>query len=189
MHHHDDSPSLFTLVQFAREHRKHPTASERIFWRAVCHKRLGVRVRRQHPMHPYIVDFYVAAYRLVIELDGGAHASDAARLADARRDAEHVRRARPSASGRPRRALARLRHRDRDRAAGSPKVVTSHAFANSRNHPAWQARGRACRERRRLARSRSGTSARGLRSRARRRPKSFPRWAERPPRRRVGKMA
>ena len=42
-------------------------------------------------MHPYIVDFYVAAYRLVIEIDGGAHASEAARLADARRDAELVR--------------------------------------------------------------------------------------------------
>ncbi len=42
-------------------------------------------------MHPYIVDFYVAAYRLVIEIDGGAHASEAARLGDARRDAELVR--------------------------------------------------------------------------------------------------
>ena len=91
MHHHDDSPSLFTLVQFAREHRKHPTRSELTFWRAVCQRQLGVRVRRQHPMHPYIVDFYVAAYRLVIEIDGGAHASEAAQLADARRDAELVR--------------------------------------------------------------------------------------------------
>ncbi len=91
MHHHDDGPSLFTLVHFAREHRKHPTRSEQSFWRAVCQKQLGVRVRRQHPMHPYIVDFYVASHRLVIELDGGAHASEAARLADARRDAELVR--------------------------------------------------------------------------------------------------
>ena len=42
-------------------------------------------------MHPYIVDFYVAAYRLVIEIDGGAHVCEAARLADARRAAELVR--------------------------------------------------------------------------------------------------
>ncbi len=119
MHHHDDSPSLFTLVRFARQHRKQPTRSERIFWRAVCQRQLGVRVRRQHPMHPYIVDFYVPAYRLVIELDGGAHASEAARLADARRGARsHLRRSRAAASGRARRA--RARGRARRRAARGP---------------------------------------------------------------------
>ncbi len=91
MHPRNDSPSLFTLVQFAREHRKRPTRSERIFWRAVCQRRLGVRVRRQHPMHPYIVDFFVASRRLVVEIDGGAHAGEAAQVADARRDAELVR--------------------------------------------------------------------------------------------------
>ena len=71
--HRNDSPSLFSLVNFAREHRKRPTLSERIFWRAVCQKQLGVRVRRQHPLHPFIADFYVAAHRLVIELDGESH--------------------------------------------------------------------------------------------------------------------
>jgi len=71
--HRNDSPSLFSLVDFAREHRKHPTASERIFWRAVCQRQLGMRVRRQHPLHPFIVDFFVPAHRLVIEIDGGIH--------------------------------------------------------------------------------------------------------------------
>ena len=71
--HRNDGPSLFSIVTFAREHRKHPTPSERIFWRAVCQKQLGVRVRRQHPLHPYIADFFVASRRLVIELDGGVH--------------------------------------------------------------------------------------------------------------------
>ena len=89
--HRNDSPSLFSLVTFAREHRKHPTPSERIFWCAVCQRQLGVRVRRQHPLHRFIADFFVASYRLVIEIDGGAHAGEAARLADARRDAELAR--------------------------------------------------------------------------------------------------
>ena len=71
--HRNDSPSLFSLVTFAREHRKHPTGSERIFWRAVCQKQLGVRARRQHPLHPYIADFFVPSHRLVIELDGAIH--------------------------------------------------------------------------------------------------------------------
>jgi len=73
MHHRNDGPSLFSIVTFAREHRKHPTPSERIFWRAVCQKQLGVRVRRQHPLHPYIADFFVPSHRLVIELDGAIH--------------------------------------------------------------------------------------------------------------------
>ncbi|HEY1958588.1 MAG TPA: endonuclease domain-containing protein, partial [Polyangiaceae bacterium] len=91
MHPHDGSPSLFSLVSFAREHRKNPTPSERIFWRAVCQKQLGVRVRRQHPLHPFIADFFVPSHRLVIEIDGGSHESEAARLADSRRDAELAR--------------------------------------------------------------------------------------------------
>jgi guanylate kinase len=68
--------------------RKEPTPSERLLWRAVCGKQLGVRVRRQHPMHPYIVDFYVASRRLVVEVDGGVHHDELARARDAVRDAE-----------------------------------------------------------------------------------------------------
>jgi very-short-patch-repair endonuclease len=30
-------------------------------------------VRRQHPLHPYIADFFIASHRLVIELDGAIH--------------------------------------------------------------------------------------------------------------------
>lgn len=34
---------------------------------------MGVRFRRQHPIGPYIVDFYCAKAKLVIEVDGGQH--------------------------------------------------------------------------------------------------------------------
>ena len=84
MHEHN-TPSLFTIVQFARQHRKAPTRSEALLWRWVCQKQLGVRVRRQHILYPYIVDFYVASHRLVIEIDGGVHASPRAHELDAHR--------------------------------------------------------------------------------------------------------
>ena len=68
-----DGPSLFSLIPLAREHRKHPTPSEALLWRRLCSKQLGVRVRRQHPLYPYIADFFVASHRLVIEVDGAVH--------------------------------------------------------------------------------------------------------------------
>ncbi|HSQ63869.1 MAG TPA: endonuclease domain-containing protein [Polyangiaceae bacterium] len=86
--HSPNSPSLFAIVRLARQHRKAPTPSEAALWRRLCHSQLGVRVRRQHPLHPYIADFYVASHRLVIEVDGAVHASAEARACDARRSAE-----------------------------------------------------------------------------------------------------
>ena len=34
---------------------------------------MGVRFRKQHPIDPYVVDFYAPAAKLVIEIDGAAH--------------------------------------------------------------------------------------------------------------------
>jgi very-short-patch-repair endonuclease len=36
-------------------------------------QRLNVRFRRQHPIPPYIVDFYAPQIKLIIEVDGGQH--------------------------------------------------------------------------------------------------------------------
>jgi len=44
-----------------------------------------VRVRRQHVLYPFVVDFYVPSYRLVIEVDGGVHDSEPARARDGAR--------------------------------------------------------------------------------------------------------
>ena len=33
----------------------------------------GIKFRRQHVLHPYIVDFYCPAHRLVVEIDGEIH--------------------------------------------------------------------------------------------------------------------
>jgi very-short-patch-repair endonuclease len=72
------------LKQRARAMRSAPTKSELVMWRIIGRDRLGVRFRRQHPIGPFIADFYCPALKLVIEVDGGQHnGSDY----DARRDA------------------------------------------------------------------------------------------------------
>lgn len=76
-------PSMFFLVQRAREMRKQATPSEVILWEKLRHGRLGVRFRRQHPVPPYILDFYAAEVLLAIEVDGAGHSE----ARDARRDA------------------------------------------------------------------------------------------------------
>ena len=43
-------------------------------------------IRRQHPIGPYIADFYCAAVGLVIEIDGGIHGVEAQVAHDWRRD-------------------------------------------------------------------------------------------------------
>lgn len=63
------------------------TRAEATLWEALRGKRLeGLKFRRQQVLGPYIADFFCAAGRLVIELDGGAHTDEAAKVHDARRD-------------------------------------------------------------------------------------------------------
>jgi very-short-patch-repair endonuclease len=71
----------------ARAHglRRAPTASEAKLWAALSGGKLGVAFRRQLPVgHRYIVDFLAPSLKLVVEVDGSAHARR--RRADARRD-------------------------------------------------------------------------------------------------------
>ena len=60
-------------VEFARAQRKTPTRAEQMLWQAVRRKQLGVRIRRQHPIDRFVLDFYCAEARLAIEIDGPAH--------------------------------------------------------------------------------------------------------------------
>ena len=54
--------------------RGRATDAERLLWRLLRSRQfLGLKFRRQHPVGPYIVDFYCAARRLAVELDGGQH--------------------------------------------------------------------------------------------------------------------
>jgi very-short-patch-repair endonuclease len=72
----------------ARVLRKNSTDAERILWSELRDHRLnGASFRRQVPIATYIADFVCHAAKLVIELDGGQHFSDAQEAADARRSA------------------------------------------------------------------------------------------------------
>jgi len=68
--------------QRARELRNSATDAEVRLWYYLRAGRLGgLKFRRQHPMPPYIADFYCEAAKLVIELDGSQHGGEG----DARR--------------------------------------------------------------------------------------------------------
>src|SRR5438132_13832939 len=54
--------------------RRDQTDAERKLWMRLRDRQLnGLKFRRQQPIGRYIVDFFCAEYRLVIELDGGQH--------------------------------------------------------------------------------------------------------------------
>lgn len=55
----------------ARHRRAEMSAAERALWDALRNRRfLGLKVRRQVPIGPYIADFYCAEHRLIIEAGG-----------------------------------------------------------------------------------------------------------------------
>jgi very-short-patch-repair endonuclease len=60
-------------VYAARKLRQRMSLPEAMLWRDLRGERLGFKVRRQHPIGPYVVDFYVRTASLVIEVDGEAH--------------------------------------------------------------------------------------------------------------------
>ena len=67
----------------ARGLRRRMSPIEQRLWHAIRGMQLGVSFRRQHPVGPYVLDFYCARASLAVELDGDEHATcrerDAAR--------------------------------------------------------------------------------------------------------------
>ncbi len=71
----------------ARELRKAMSPPEAALWIHLRDKRLnGLKFRRQHPLGPYILDFYCDAARLAVEVDGGVHHTEAQAAHDTCRD-------------------------------------------------------------------------------------------------------
>ena len=67
--------------------RRKMTLPEVVLWQELRRGKLkGLQFRRQHPIGPYILDFYCSAARLAIEIDGSSHASDVQAKHDQRRD-------------------------------------------------------------------------------------------------------
>ena len=57
----------------ARTLRKDMSLPEVLLWQQLRGRKTGVKFRRQHPIGPYVVDFYCSQASLVIEIDGEAH--------------------------------------------------------------------------------------------------------------------
>lgn len=74
------------LVNNAKILRKNMTPQEKRLWYDFL-KKLPITVRRQKNIGSYIVDFYIASARLVIELDGSQHLRLENRCADQERTA------------------------------------------------------------------------------------------------------
>jgi len=63
-----------TILKRARRLRGESTMPERTLWARLRDRRLNkIKFRRQHPIGPFVADFYCDAHRLVIELDGRTH--------------------------------------------------------------------------------------------------------------------
>ncbi len=73
------------LTKLSQRLRREMTQEERHLWYDFL-KGLPVTIRRQKVIGPYIVDFYCASAKLVIEIDGSQHYEKEGIEADAIRD-------------------------------------------------------------------------------------------------------
>ncbi len=63
-------------VALARKMRKTLTDPEWLLWERLKRRGNGVVFRRQHPIGPYILDFYCFKAALAVEVDGAVHGED-----------------------------------------------------------------------------------------------------------------
>ena len=71
-----------------RQLRTNATDAERLLWQRLRSRQLaGYKFRRQHPIGMFFADFACIEARLVVELDGGQHATPEGLLSDERRSA------------------------------------------------------------------------------------------------------
>jgi len=74
-------------IERARSLRSSMTPPELLLWARLRHRTPGLpSFRRQHPMPPYILDFYCSAARLAIEIDGQSHGMGGRPAHDVRRE-------------------------------------------------------------------------------------------------------
>lgn len=65
------------LKEYARELRYESVSrAERYLWKAILSRgRAGAKFKRQRPIDQFIVDFFSAEVKLIIEIDGNSHYS------------------------------------------------------------------------------------------------------------------
>ena len=71
---------------FAKQMRQNMPDAEFRLWCELRNRGVGgLRFRRQHPMGPFIVDFFCPEKKLIVEVDGEQHAFEPNRRADVKR--------------------------------------------------------------------------------------------------------
>ncbi len=84
----DDEGRPDTIVDTARDLRRGMSLPEVQLWPRLSSRKLrGLKFRRQHPIEPFIIDFYCAEARLAVEIDGIGHEHPDSIAKDRRRDA------------------------------------------------------------------------------------------------------
>ena len=71
----------------ASQLRRDMTLPEVLLWKALRQRPANLKFRRQHPAGPYVLDFFCAAAKLAVEVDGKAHDMGDQPERDAVRDA------------------------------------------------------------------------------------------------------
>ena len=62
------------MIGRARDLRQASTPPEQLLWLALRNGQIGgMKFRRQHPIGPYVVDFFCQSAKLVVEVDGMSH--------------------------------------------------------------------------------------------------------------------
>jgi very-short-patch-repair endonuclease len=62
------------MIDRARSLRQQETPPENLLWLALRNGQIGgLKFRRQHPIGPYVADFFCHSIKLVVELDGMSH--------------------------------------------------------------------------------------------------------------------
>jgi len=60
-------------VEIRRELIKSMTPAEKLLWKRLKAKKLGVKFRRQHIIETFIPDFVALSIKLIVEVDGEIH--------------------------------------------------------------------------------------------------------------------
>ncbi len=81
-------PQSKDVIATARRLRRELSPPEARLWTELRGRKLAdLRFRRQHPVGPYVLDFYCVSARLAVEVDGRAHDEPDRIRQDQRRDA------------------------------------------------------------------------------------------------------
>ena len=75
------------MLDIRRNLRVNSTPAEEILWQEIRNRKLnGLKFKRQHSIGNYVVDFYCASKRLIVELDGEVHYTEDQKEKDKYRD-------------------------------------------------------------------------------------------------------